>query len=108
MRNKLVFSLFFFLFISCKVEQVQVGNYNTLEGKLIVYDKGKDIYLFWDKLPLQRLEDNIKISDYEKIVKRNLFDNVIFYGTMGIFSLHTVKIMAKDSTQGKKDKINFK
>ena len=109
MRNKLVFSsfvLFLLLFSSCKVEQVQVGNYSALEGKSIVYDKGKDFHLFWDKIPLHRIERNIKITDYEKIVKRNFFDNVIFYGTIGIFSFHTVKIMTKGSTQVKKDKNN--
>ncbi len=106
MRKILVFSvlvLCFFLF-SCKIEKVQVGNYNALEGKSIVYDKGKDIYLFWDQVPLQRLESKIEITDYEKIVKRNLFDNVVYYGSMGIFSFHTVKIVTKSSTQEKDDK----
>jgi hypothetical protein len=103
MRKVFVFILLnvtIFLF-SCKVETLHVGNYATQPGKPVVINKGKDIYLFWDKVPLQRVEKKVAITDYEKIVKRNLFDNVIYYGTIGIFSFYTVKINAKEPVEQK-------
>lgn len=77
------------------VSKEQVGNYNSIEGNPEVYSKSKDIYLFWDVVPLRRTDKKIKLTDYEKVVKRNFFDNVIYYGTVGIFSFYTVKIKIK-------------
>ncbi len=82
--------------ISCKVNKEQFGNYETQTGKTVVYDKGKDVYLFWDKISLNKVEDNMQIQDYEKITKRNFFDNIIYYGTFGVFSFYTVKIKVKE------------
>lgn len=106
MRNVLIFCMVVlcFLLFSCKVTKVQVGNYSSIEGKSIVYDKGKDIYLLWELFQIRSVENQIKIADYEKIVKRSIFDNVVYYGTMGIFSFHTVKIMAKHSIHEKENK----
>lgn len=84
------------IFSSCAVEKEQIGNYNTQKGKSIVYKKGKDVNLFWDKVSIKRFENKIDIEDYEKVTGRNIFDNVVYYGTMGIFSFYTVKIITKE------------
>jgi hypothetical protein len=36
------------------------------EGKATVIAKGKDFYLFWDQIPLKRVEKKIDVKDYEK------------------------------------------
>jgi hypothetical protein len=41
---------------ACAVKRVQVGNYDKKEGKATVIAKGKDFYLFWDQIPLKRVE----------------------------------------------------
>lgn len=84
------------VFFSCKVQKEQVGNYSDETGKTIVYEKGKDIYLFWDQITLNKVEDHIEIKNYEKIIKRNIFDNIIYYGTFGVFSFYSVKIKVKE------------
>jgi len=81
------------------VERVQVGNYNQQEGRAKVYEKSKDIYLFWDRVPMRKTEKNLNLTDYEKIVKRNFFDAVVYYGTLGIFSFYTVEIKTKPSKE---------
>ena len=95
---------------ACAVKRVQVGNYDKKEGKAIVIAKGKDFYLFWDQIPLKRIEKKIDVKDYEKVSRRKFFDIITFYGTLGIFSFHTVEIYSikardieKSSTNGKSD-----
>jgi hypothetical protein len=83
------------LITSCGATKVQVGNYNNIDCKTTLYKKSKDIYLFWDIVPIKRTEKKIKVKDYEKVVRRDFFDNVIFYGTAGIFSFYSVKINTK-------------
>ena len=101
MKNRISILLVLLLFIieSCTIQKEQMGNYNEQPGKEIVYEKGKDIYLFWDQVQLQKVEKNLKTKDYEKIVKRNVFDGIITYGTMGIISFYTVKIKVKETTK---------
>jgi hypothetical protein len=94
MKNLTLFLLLTTLLLasSCVVERTQVG---TIEPGLLnqkTYKKGKDIYLFWNQLPLQKTERGLDIKNYEIIVKRNLFDVVVTYGTAGIFSFYTVII----------------
>lgn len=95
MRNTLFIGVLCF-FTSCVVQKEQVGNYNNQEGKSIVHEKGKDFYLFWENISVRKVEDKIEVEDYEKIVRRSFFDNVVFYGTIGIFSFYTVEIKTKE------------
>lgn len=85
--------------ISCSVQKEQYGNYANQPGKEIVNIKGKDIYLFWDQIQLQNVEKNVDTKDYEKVVKRNAFDGIITFGTMGIVSFYTVKIKIKQTKE---------
>lgn len=88
---KIIIILFVFGIVSCKVSQTNIGAFNP-EQPSKVQCKSKDIYLFWDLVQLQSTEEKCKVVNYEKVVKRNLFDNVVYYGTLGIFSFYTVKI----------------
>lgn len=77
---------------SCVVSKQQVGNYDSKKCKSNQTIKGKDFYLFWDQLTVNRTADDIALKNYEIIVKRNAFDAIIFYGSIGIVSFYTVKI----------------
>jgi len=85
------------LLSSCTVQKEVVGNYNNINGKSRVYEKGKDVYLFWNQVQIQDVEDDLKIVDYEKVTKRTFFDNLIYYGTFGVVSYYSVKIKIKES-----------
>lgn len=94
--------LILFVVSSCVVEKVNVGNYQESSSSKVL-KKGKDIYLFWDLVSMQKTEPGIDIPDYEKIVKRNLFDVVATYGTAGIFSFYTVTIRTNKEPLKKSD-----
>ncbi len=95
-KNLLSLAIILFVATSCGVQRVAVGNYETTDCKSKQYTKGKDISLFWEMVPLRTTEKKIKVTDYEKVVKRDFFDTIIFYGTAGIFSFKTVEINIKD------------
>jgi len=92
-------SLSFIILTSCGAQRVSVGNYDATDCKPIRHTEGKDIALFWEMVPLRTTEKMVNLTDYEKVVKRDFFDTVIFYGTAGIFSFKTVKIYVKDCAE---------
>lgn len=98
MRSAIAFILFFVMIFasSCSVNRVQVGNYENIDCKPIVYKADKDFYLFWNTVPVRRTEKGVKVKDYEKVARRKFFDTVVFYGTAGIFSFYSVKIYVKE------------
>lgn len=81
---------------SCGVQKVQVGNYENIDCKSKTLTKGKEVALFWEMVTIRKVEKTVKVKDYEKVVRRDVFDNVIFYGTVGILSFKSVKIKVKD------------
>lgn len=94
-KSWLLLLAIFLLLGSCTVSKEQVGNYNFLDGSTKTYSKEKEIYLFWDKVPLQTIEKDTLIEDYEIIKRRSFFDVIAFYGTVGIFSSYNVTIKVK-------------
>lgn len=106
--NLLIILSIIILTSACAVKRVQVGNYDKKEGKAIVIAEGKDFYLFWDQIPLKRIEKKIDVKDYEKVSRRRFFDVITYYGTLGIFSFHTVKIYAEKAEDIQKSSINGK
>ncbi len=82
------------LITSCAVTKEQHGNYDSSKYQTETIKKGKDFYLFWDKLPIKRIDKKLDIENYEKVIKRGFFDATIYYGTLGIFSFYSVKIKA--------------
>ena len=100
MKQILIFTLLSLIIAtSCTVSRQQVGNYEEMEGKATVIKKGKDFYLFWDQLPVQSIEENLEITDYEIIKKRRFLDTVILLGTIGIVSSYDVKVKTKVSNK---------
>lgn len=94
-KRKLVIIITLLLLLtstSCVVSKQQVGNYDTEKCKNSQTVKGKDFYLFWNQLPVTKVADNVDAKNYEIVVKRNAFDAIIFYGSIGVFSFYTVKI----------------
>ncbi|PKP43608.1 MAG: hypothetical protein CVT95_12035, partial [Bacteroidetes bacterium HGW-Bacteroidetes-12] len=100
-RSVIVFVLLFVLLFgsSCSVKKVQVGNYQNIDCKKVVYKEDKDMLLFWNLVHVKKTEKGIKVKDYEKVSRRRFFDNVVFYGTAGILSFYTVKIYVKECDQ---------
>lgn len=92
----LLFIGIFFSMQSCLVSKEQFGNYNESDCPTKIVAKGKDIYIFWDKVHIREEKPDTIPVNYEKIVRRNIFDAVVFVGTAGIFSFYTVKIKSKD------------
>jgi hypothetical protein len=82
--------------VSCTISRTPVGNYSNIDCKSKVYKKDKNRYLFWNLVTLREIDKTLKIQDYEKVVRRNTFDTVVFFGTGGIFSFYTVTIRVKD------------
>ena len=95
MKHYILLVVLLFFISSCAVQKEQVGNYAQQEGRATVYEEGKDVYLFWNQIQIQDVEKGIELKNYEKIVKRNFFDRLLFYGTLGIVSHYTVKIKVK-------------
>ncbi len=86
---------------SCGVQRVPVGNYEKVDCTPKTLTKGKDLSLFWELIPVRKVEKTVKVTDYEKVVRRDVFDNIIFYGTAGIFSFKSVRIRVKDCEEQK-------
>jgi hypothetical protein len=103
MKPRILLSLFVLIVFtsSCTISRKQVGNYNNIDCKSKVYAKDKDRYLFWNMVTLREIEKTLKIEDYEKVVRRNTFDTVVFFGTAGIMSFYTVTIRVKDCGEEK-------
>ena len=81
---------------SCTVQKVAVGNYDEVQCDKKLLTREKEISLFWELIPIRNVEKNIDVKNYEKVKKRGFFDTVVFYGTAGIFSFHTVRIYVKE------------
>ena len=95
-RVLLISILSILLIGSCVVNKEQFGTYDDSKYKTITYKEGRELYLFWNQLPIKKLDKRIKHKNYEKITKRKPFDAVVFYGTIGIFSFYSVKIKIPD------------
>lgn len=98
-----ILAVLFFLLNSCVVSRSTYGDFERTDCKTETFVKDKEIYLFWDKLPLQQITIPDTINNYQKVVKRNVFDGLVYYGTMGIISHYTVtykiKICPKEKAQ---------
>ncbi len=81
---------------SCTIQRTAVGNYNEVQCDKKLLTKEKEVALFWELIPIRKVDKKIKVKNYEKVSKRGFFDTVVFYGTAGIISFHTVKIYVKE------------
>jgi len=99
MKTKYAIILFLVVinFSSCVVSREQMGNYNSIEGKSKTIRVDQEINLFWDMVPLQKVATKNGLKDYEIIKRRNLFNTITYYGTVGIFSSYKVTIKTKQA-----------
>ncbi len=95
-RAFILFLAFLVLLPSCLVNRIQVGDYDRAKCKSTVYRKEKELYLFWENVTAKSIEKDLKIENYEKIMRRNFFDAVVLVGTLGVFSFYTVTIRVQD------------
>lgn len=92
--------LLLFVSSSCVVSKQQIGSFDASKCKTTETIKGKDFYLFWNQIKVKKISDDVKQKNYEIVIKRNVFDTFVFYGSIGIFSFYTVKIKTcKETTK---------
>ena len=96
LRISFIFILAITLSTSCTVQKMSVGNYDEVQCDKKLLTREKEVSLFWELVPMRKVEDKINVKSYEKVKKRGFFDTVVFYGTAGIFSFHTVRIYVKE------------
>lgn len=87
------------LLSSCAMKVTQTEGYSDLNCTPKVLPKEKEISLFWELVPVRTPEKKLQIQHFEKKSKRTIFDTVIYYGSIGIFSFHTVTYEVKDDCE---------
>ena len=83
---------------SCMTTRTSMNGYKEASGKTYKYSQGKQCYLFWGLIPIGRT--SVSTPEGEPCQVRTsfrLFDAVCSYITGGIFSMQTIKVVAKHS-----------
>lgn len=81
---------------SCFTTKTNVGQYKESTGNTYVYSKGKQVWLFWNLVPLGRTKTSTPSNGSCQVITRfNLIDVLISGITCGIISTETIKIKAK-------------
>ncbi len=93
-RITTIISILIILTSSCVVSKNNVGKFNPSECTQIEKIKDKNFYLFWNKVTINNIEKKIPYKSYEITKKRNAFDGIVFYGTLGICSFYTMQVEA--------------
>ena len=81
---------------SCMITQTSVKNFDELSGQNYYYAKGKQNYLFWGLMPLEK--PNITTPQDEPCqvrTQQTFVDGLVSTITAGIFSMQSVQIVAK-------------
>ena len=97
--KSLQITLAFILFASmtsCMTTKTNVGAYRESQGSTYTYAKGKQIWLFWNILPLGRTSVSTPTNGSCQVITRfNLVDCLVTGLTGGLVSMETVKVVAK-------------
>ena len=96
--NFCIFILTTFLLSSCMTTRTSVQNYKETHGQEYRYSKAKQCYLFWGLIPLGRT--TIATPEDKPCQVRTsvrFIDALCSILTGGIFSMQTIKVMAKRS-----------
>ena len=81
---------------SCMTTRTSTLGYNEQQGKEYYYDRAKQCYLFWGLLPLGRPQlDQPKKQPIQVRTRVGFIDGFCTVITGGIFSMQTVRIVAK-------------
>ena len=100
MKKTLTFTALIFAFAilmsSCMMTKTPVGNFREAQGSTYTYAKGKQIWLFWNLLPLGRTSVATPPNGSCMVItKFNLVDILISGLTAGIVNMETIKVEAK-------------
>ena len=81
---------------SCLTTKTPVGNFRAESGSTYTYAKGKQIWLFWNLLPIGRTAVATPPTGSCQVITRfNFIDMFISGATAGIVSMETIKVEAK-------------
>jgi hypothetical protein len=102
MRNLRLTSLFLLLCVvfmtaqSCMTTKTQVCQFNERQGNEYVFDKGKQVWLFWGLIPLGRTNVSTPTDGACEVITKFRFTDVLICGlTAGIVTTHSIKVKAK-------------
>ena len=100
MKKKLTLTAFIFTFAvlmsSCMITKTPVGNFREANGSTYTYAKGKQVWLFWNLIPLGRTSVATPTSGSCLVItKFNLIDILVSGLTAGIVDMETIKVEAK-------------
>lgn len=81
---------------SCMSTKTTVGSFKEETGNEYVYDKAKQVYLFWGIMPIGRTNVSTPADgSCEVITKINILDFAITTCTGGIITMQSIKIKDK-------------
>ena len=91
----LAFTLFASM-TSCMTTKRNVGSYRESQGSTYTYAKGKQVWLFWNILPLSRTSVSTPANGSCQVIRRfNLVDCLVTGLTGGLVNMETIKVVAK-------------
>lgn len=81
---------------SCMTTRTSINNYKETAGQEYRYAKGKQCYLFWGLIPIGRTTVATPVEDPCQVrTSFRFIDALCTTLTGGIFSMQTIKVMAK-------------
>ena len=84
------------LMSSCMTTKTSVGSFNEEEGKEYVYDRGKQMWLFWGLLPIGRTDLSTPSDGTCEIVTKFRGTDVLITSlTGGLVSSYSIKVKDK-------------
>jgi len=113
MRKSIVLILLAALMVlpSCMTTRTSTNGFNEAQGKEYYFDRGKQCYLFWGLLPLGRRQLEVPKNKQPIQVRTRMgfIDGLCTTLTAGIFSMQTIRIVAKRTADLKVgDKVNYR
>jgi hypothetical protein len=91
-----VCATFLFSTQSCMTTKTQVGQFREKQGNEYVFDKGKQMWLFWGLIPIGRTSVNTPSDGACEVITKFRITDVIICGlTGGIVTSHSIKVKAK-------------
>ena len=102
MKMRAIFTKFTLIFLlgvfitSCMTTKTQVGQFREKQGNEYVFDKGKQMWLFWGLIPIGRTGVNTPSDGAcEVITKFRVSDLLICTLTGGFVTSFSIKVKAK-------------
>ena len=83
---------------SCMTTRTSINKYKETPGQTYKYSKGKQMYLFWGLIPIGRTSVATPVNEPCQVRTSYRFADVLLTSiTGGVFSMQTIKVMAKHS-----------